>query len=93
MKEFRAFPHYGDCPDQASENYYPGITARDYFASKAMQALMSNPSVHIDGQGINVKESLLSFAVLAYDAADALMVVRNHENPMDAIRVESESLN
>ena len=34
MQDAPAFPH----PENANEDYWPGLTLRDYFAAKAMQA-------------------------------------------------------
>jgi hypothetical protein len=45
-----------------------GMTLRDYFAAKAMQALVSIP---------NKTGSEKDFAEVAYDMADAMMEVRN----------------
>jgi hypothetical protein len=63
-----AFP----TPDNADE----GMTLRDYFAAKAMQAFLSNDNLlrascewHVDG-------SETSIAVLAYDQADAMLKAR-----------------
>jgi hypothetical protein len=53
-----------------------GMTLRDYFAAKAMQAFLSNDNLlrascewHADG-------SETSIAVLAYDQADAMLKAR-----------------
>lgn len=48
-----------------------GMTLRDYFAAKAMQALFSQPSLHLQHSGVckNVSES-------AYKIADAMIAER-----------------
>ena len=48
-----------------------GMTLRDYFAAKAMQALFSQPSLHLQHSGVckNVSES-------AYKIADAMISAR-----------------
>ena len=47
------------------ENYYPGISIRDYFAAKAMQTIAANP--HWTEEGI---------AEAAYKQADAMLKAR-----------------
>ena len=44
-----------------------GMTLRDYFAAKAMQALLAEPKVTKD---------LMLYAGAAYDVADAMMEAR-----------------
>jgi hypothetical protein len=46
---------------------YQGMTLRDYFAAKAMQALLSEPKVTRD---------LMLYAGAAYDVADAMLEAR-----------------
>jgi len=57
-----AFPTH---PDGALIN--DGMTLRDYFAAKAMQALLGNPE--IDGEPI-------AYSQLAYKYADAMLKAR-----------------
>jgi len=52
-------------PDQ----YKDGMTLRDYFAAKAMQALLASPNCPMD-----IRESAL--AASAYSTADAMMRAR-----------------
>jgi hypothetical protein len=47
------------------DNYYPGISIRDYFAAKAMQTIAANP--HWTEEGI---------AEAAYKQADAMLRAR-----------------
>jgi hypothetical protein len=49
--------------------YKSGMTLRDYFAAKAMQAMLSSPNCPMD-----VKESAL--AKHAYQTADAMLKAR-----------------
>ncbi len=46
---------------------YKGMSLRDYFAAKAMQALLSEPKVTRD---------LMLYAGAAYDVADAMLEAR-----------------
>lgn len=70
-KEYeQAFPTRDDNYD--SKYSGPGMTLRDYFAAKAMQAMISNSSI-IDGDS----EGAISFASnAAYHFADAMLRVR-----------------
>ena len=52
-------------PDQ----YKDGMTLRDYFAAKAMQALLASPNCPLD-----IRESALASS--AYATADAMMKER-----------------
>ena len=55
------------------ENYYPGISIRDYFAAKAMQGMMT--SARYTGIiGVNNYEH--SIANQAYQMADAMLKAR-----------------
>jgi hypothetical protein len=49
-----------------------GITMRDYFAAKAMQALLSDPDWR---QDMDIKDTALA----AYKTADAMMKERGRE--------------
>ncbi|MES4613569.1 hypothetical protein V2154_13405 [Ewingella sp. CoE-038-23] len=52
-----------------------GISARDYFAVKAMQGVMaSGTAMHI---GTNHKEEMLDMALAFYSMADAMLEARN----------------
>ena len=63
-----AFPIIG----HENTNYiHEGMSLRDYFAAKAMQALFSQPSLNLQHSGVckNVSES-------AYKIADAMIAAR-----------------
>ena len=71
-----AFPHtrvYSDTPNDLMHQYLPmsGMTLRDYFAAKAMQAVIAasdNEAVEKSGPG--------SIADIAYEFADAMLLAR-----------------
>ena len=67
----RAFPWCGDLNDCPTINL--GMTLRDYFAAKAMQALLAHPDCATD-QPAEV------FARAAYVAADAMLKQRGDSN-------------
>jgi len=76
MKNPPAFPTNQYANGISPSGFDTGMTLRDYFAAKAMQAFLSNDNLlkgactwHKDG-------SETSIAVLAYDQADAMMKVR-----------------
>lgn len=57
----------------------PGMTLRDYFAAKAMQALLSNPdalSAAIDASADQPVEREVIMSVMAYLVADAMIETR-----------------
>ena len=61
MKKIPAFPN------NFTIEKYQGLTIRDYFAAKAMQALISEPSL---------KATMDEFAYRAYQIADIMMEQR-----------------
>ena len=61
-----AFPSGYDVPEN------PGMTLRDYFAAKAMQALLSDSDWR---QDMDIKDTALA----AYKTADAMMKERGRE--------------
>lgn len=67
-----AFPRAGAALDTRSyqelKGLADGMTLRDYFAAKAMQALLIDVSLHA--------EDLPSFAASAYMMADAMLKAR-----------------
>jgi hypothetical protein len=65
MKTEKAFPN----PHLRSDD---GITVRDYFAAKAMQALLSDSDWR---QDMDIKDTALA----AYKTADAMMKERGRE--------------
>jgi hypothetical protein len=67
MKDIPAFPH-SFVRHPTEETYITkGMTLRDYFAAKAMQALISEPSL---------KATMDEFAHRAYQIADIMMEER-----------------
>lgn len=70
-------PGYGCARRNASgelEEHTPGMTLRDYFAAKALQALIGELS--IKKAILDAEESLPSVAALAFDFADAMIAQR-----------------
>lgn len=66
----QAFPRVVEQPNgymQAVE----GMTLRDYFAAKAMQAMVASPAYYIDGWAQS------DIAVQSYQMADALLAERS----------------
>ena len=66
---------------------YVGMTMRDYFAAKAMQALVSNDVLHEIwrdwSKGIEFKDEcsvVHSYATVAYAMADAMLKARGVKN-------------
>lgn len=70
-----AFPYgYGTDRYERAES---GMTLRDYFAAKAMQAMISNPNiVRPDIDGSKETEHLAQFSKVAYKYADAMLKQR-----------------
>ena len=64
-----AFPSYEYVQNYGQMMAVGGMTLRDYFAAKAMQAMLSSPNCPM-----NVRESEL--AKQAYSAADAMLEAR-----------------
>lgn len=70
-----AFPWTADRADRGD---VPGMTLRDYFAARAMQAIITNDSLlhgasEYYGDDVGSEESV---ARLAYDQADAMLKAR-----------------
>lgn len=59
-------------PAETMLGFEEGMTLRDYFAAKAMQAMLSSPNCPM-----HVKESQL--AIQAYSAADAMLEAREQK--------------
>jgi len=64
-----AFPSNRDMAHDSKYDYAPGMTMRDYFAAKAMQAAATNP---VGAEGFTFTER----AVWAYQQADAMLAAR-----------------
>ena len=62
-----AFPH----DDRAQYHERAGMTLRDYFAAKAMQAEMADPAWHIQAEDWTIE-----IAQVAYRMADAMIKAR-----------------
>ena len=62
-----------------STGYSEGMTLRDYFAAKAMQALISDPFYQDQGQYKGWGEIGPKLADDAYDVADAMLTERANE--------------
>ena len=63
-----AFP---GCMDNGETvKYVPGMTLRDYFAAKAMQGMVANPSYSINDW------SKRDIAIQSYEMADSMMKTR-----------------
>ena len=71
MKDIPAFPFQVDFPIEQGKmtEYHWGMTLRDYFAAKAMQAILAHPDSRTD-----VDASV--YAKGAYVMADAMMKAR-----------------
>jgi hypothetical protein len=60
-----------------------GMELRDYFAAKAMQAMITNPVLHSTTMETSHKAGLVEEAVLAhmsYVVADAMMIARENKD-------------
>ena len=64
-----AFPNIGAC----SDHQFNGMTLRDYFAAKALAALINHP--HKDHANCGAK-AVPILAVMAYQYADAMLAER-----------------
>lgn len=64
-----AFPFHCQGPTTAPEIYY-GMTLRDYFAAKAMQALVTSQHCPKEFDGLIVSQA-------AYRVADAMLAARS----------------
>jgi len=71
MKTEPAFPF-----TDADGTVWPGMTLRDYFAAKAMQAILSNPNWMKDynGEKYLMQNSIVSD--VSYSCADAMLTER-----------------
>ena len=61
------------------ENHHQGMSLRDYFAAKAMQALLTNETLYLSTVSIAEKTSMSVEAALtqmAYEMADAMLKAR-----------------
>ena len=65
-----AFPKAGLDPWGKSMPINEGMTLRDYFAAKAMQAMVASPSYYIDGWAHS------DIAIQSHQMADAMLAAR-----------------
>ena len=65
-----AFP----CDESHGDNY-EGMTLRDYFAAKAMQAIVSKSPLRVAGLGINKEMEMTARG--SYAVADAMLAARD----------------
>lgn len=70
----RAFPWCGDLNECPTVNL--GMTLRDYFAAKAMQAIVG--AAYLPDSELAVR-SELQLAEQAYEFADAMIKARSHQ--------------
>lgn len=71
MNDCQAFPVPAACTSRGEHNdFIPGMTLRDYFAAKAMQALITQ-------QVPSELASREDIADWAFEMADAMLVVRS----------------
>lgn len=74
----QAYPFIEPEPDENIKVYHPGITLRDYFAAKAMQAFISTyPCQAIDRQDGGIPTDAVAISEDAYEMADAMMKERS----------------
>ena len=50
-----------------------GITKKEYFAAKAMQAMISNPNIKRPEEGVNLQSDLDNFSRIAVEYSDSLI--------------------
>lgn len=70
----QAFPFIEPNDDDAIKAYHPGISLRDYFAVKAMQAGIGLiPNMKTPREGVTVPQAITE---MAYEYADAMLKAR-----------------
>jgi hypothetical protein len=67
--------------DEAGEDVYVGMSLRDYFAAKAMQAILTNRAVEqyrqqLDELGVSNYQQDVAVAHVAYKQADSMLKAR-----------------
>ena len=68
-EDFLAFPLTFDNPSTNQRYVHTGMTLRDYFAAKVVQALLTTDRIPHD--------NLLVYSKAAYEMADAMMKARD----------------
>lgn len=53
-----------------------GMTLRDYFAAKAMAAIITNPETQHELSGMSADEGSVMISAIAYTQADAMISAR-----------------
>ena len=84
-----AFPVYVRTSERGLDLTDPGMTLRDYFAAKAMHALIVEPpwgegssaTVHAWSKGFHGEDPCERFALVAYRIADAMLAERMKGEP------------
>jgi hypothetical protein len=75
-----AFPRTGNYDDDGTSNYdstsQDGMTLRDYFAAKAMQAIVGHPATSTQGKEF-VPELARMTAEVSWLFADAMLAARD----------------
>jgi len=56
-----------------------GLTKREYFAAKAMQAMISNPNIKRPAEGENLQSDLDNFSRIAVEYSDSLIIALANE--------------
>ena len=71
----KAYPYMHKHPTSGQTTMSDGMDLRDYFAAKAMQALLTRET--------RISEDAMLYAGAAYDVADAMLKAREvkHEQP------------
>jgi hypothetical protein len=72
-------------------HFEPGISARDYFAAKAMQSIIRTEIMYQGPERIS--NDLKDAAKVAYECADAMMAEREKAKEGDATDREWDALN
>jgi hypothetical protein len=80
-KELPAFPISEEATDRLEEgvDIYYGLSKREYFAAKAMQAMISNPNVKRPSAGDKLKDDIEKFSNIAVEYADGLISALENE--------------
>jgi hypothetical protein len=74
----QAFPQMSweyDGQNNVLQFQYPGMTLRDYFAAKAMQAVVSSVEWDFNGKPMDAIE-VTDAALMSYQLADAMLKAR-----------------
>jgi len=74
-KNLPAFPISEEETDriEGGIDIYYGLTKREYFAAKAMQAIISNPNIKRHTTRERIKEDIEKFSIISVEYADGLI--------------------